>query len=353
MTEPTVVTAAWLTSVVEPIFTELGFSGDAARTVAGSLVDADRRGVASHGVLLVPMYVERIRRGSVSGVESAEVVADFGAVATLDAHHGLGQLSGDQAMRLAIAKADAFGLGAVAVRRAFHFGAAFRYASTAADAGYVGLAAANTRPLMPAPGGARPVVGNNPLAFAVPLPGRAPIVLDMALSEAALGKIRLAAQDGREIPATWATNADGEPTTDPAAALAGMLLPTGGPKGYGLALVVDVLTGVLSGGGFGSAVQGLYADTAVPNDCAHFFLALNPAAFGSAAEFARNADRLAREIEASPTRPGTERVYLPGQIEHDRGESAARDGIRIDASVLAALQKTAADLGVELPRERS
>src|SRR5207253_6624736 len=113
--------------------------------------------------------------------------------------------------------------------------------------------------LMPAPKNARQVVGNNPLAIGVPLPGRPPMVLDMALSEAALGKIRLAAQEGREIPSTWATDRSGTPTTDPVAAIAGMLLPAAGPKGYGLALMVDVLSGVLSGGSYGSLVQGLYA----------------------------------------------------------------------------------------------
>jgi len=344
MTEPTVVTASWLTDTVEQIFAALGFSATAARTVAESLVAADLRGVPSHGVLLVPMYVERILRGSVSLAEEPKVLNEFGAIATLDAHHGLGQLSGDQAMRMAVAKARAHGIGAVSVRHAFHFGAAFRYAATAAADGLIGLAAANTRPLMPAPGGALPVVGNNPLAIAVPLPGRPPIVLDMALSEAALGKIRLAEQEGRDIPATWATDADGQPTTDPTLALAGMLLPTGGPKGYGLALMIDVLTGALSGGGFGSDVRGLYSDTAVPNDCAHFFLAIDPDAFDPG--FADRTLRLAEEIEATPTRPGVDRVYLPGQLEQERSESALRDGVRLDGSVLAALHNTAENLGV-------
>ncbi|QUQ63664.1 Ldh family oxidoreductase [Kutzneria sp. CA-103260] len=336
MTDPTVVTASWLTDTVEQIFAGLGFSTVAARTVAESLVAADLRGVPSHGVLLVPMYVERIRQGSVSLAEEAKVLHEFGAVATLDAQHGLGQLSGDQAMRTAIAKARVHGIGAVAVRHAFHFGAAFRYAATAAAEGLIGLAAANTRPLMPAPGGARPVVGNNPLAIAVPLPGRPPIVLDMALSEAALGKIRLAAQEGRDIPAAWATDAAGQPTTDATRALAGMLLPTSGPKGYGLALIIDVLTGALSGGAFGSGVRGLYADTSVPNDCAHFFLAVEPNAF--APGFADRARRLAEEIEASPTRPGVDRVYLPGQLEQERAESTLRDGVRLDRTVLTALR---------------
>ncbi len=343
MTDPTVVTASWLTDTVEQIFAALGYSAAAARSVAESLVAADLRGVPSHGVLLVPMYVERILHGSVNLTEEAKVLHEFGAIATLDAHHGLGQLSGDQAMRMAIAKARAYGIGAVSVRHAFHFGAAFRYAATAADSGLIGVAAANTRPLMPAPGGAQPVVGNNPLAIAVPLPGRPPIVLDMALSEAALGKIRLAAQESRDIPATWATDADGQSTTDPTRALAGMLLPTGGPKGYGLALMIDMLTGVLSGGGFGSGVQGLYADTTVPNDCAHFFLAIDPDAFEPG--FTDRTLRLAEEIEASPTRPGVDRVHLPGQLEQDRAESALRDGVRVDGSVLAALRSTAENLG--------
>lgn len=348
VTEPAVVTASWLTGAIERIFGAVGYSEDAARTVAQSLVDADLRGVPSHGALLVPMYVERIRRGSVSGAEQAEVVNDAGAVATLDAHHGLGQLSGDQAIQLAIQKARAFGIGAVTVRHAFHFGAAFRYALAAAEAGYLGVAAANTRPLMPAPGGAQPVVGNNPLAVAVPVPDRPPVVLDMALSEAALGKVRLAATEGRTIPATWATDPLGEPTTDPAAALGGMLLPTGGPKGYGLALILDVLTGVLSGGAFGSGVRGLYSDTSVPNDCAHFFLALDPGAFGAGAEFAANMRRLTEQIEASPTRPGTDRVYLPGQLEHERAAAAIRLGVRVNGEVLAALHQTARGLGVDL-----
>lgn len=348
MSEAGTVAVDWVTDLIERIFCAVGFSEGAAKVVAESLVDADRRGIGSHGAMLVPMYVDRIRQGSVSTHEAAEPVVDFGAVATLDARNALGQLTGDQAMRLAVQKAREFGIGAVAVRQAFHFGGAFRYAMAAAEAGCIGLAAANTRPLMPAPGGARPVVGNNPLALAVPVPGADPIVLDMALSEAALGKIRLAAAEGRPIPATWASDEAGGPTTDPVAALAGMLLPSGGPKGYGLAVMVDVLTGVLSGGGFGAKVAGLYADKAVPNNCAHFFLAVNPAAFGDAEEFSDRVRELAGAIENSPTAPGVDRAYLPGQIEAGRYADAGRGGIRLEASVLTALLDTARSLGVEL-----
>ncbi|WP_218004621.1 Ldh family oxidoreductase [Microtetraspora niveoalba] len=344
-----VVPAHWLRDAVGAVFAAAGFSAGAARDVAEALVEADMRGVASHGTMLVPMYVDRVRAGSVSRREQADVVVDKGAVAVLDAGHALGQLTGDQAMALAVRKARDFGVGAVTVRRAFHFGGAFRYVEAAAREGCVGIAAANTRPLMPAIGGARPVVGNNPLAVGVPVADGAPMVLDMALSEAALGKIRLAGQEGREIPPTWATDAEGRPTTDPAAAIAGMLLPAAGHKGFGLALVVDVLTGVLSGGAFGQGVRGLYADTSVPNDCAHFFLALDVAAFGDPDEFAGRLARLTGEVTGSPTAPGVDRVLLPGQIEAERRAAALAGGVPIGASVLDALRRTAADVGAALP----
>jgi LDH2 family malate/lactate/ureidoglycolate dehydrogenase len=330
------------------VFAALGVPDEAAAAVARGLVDADMRGIPSHGLMLVPMYADRIRAGSVTTATQAQVVTDLGAIAVLDAGNALGILTGDQAMALAIERARQFGLGAVAVRHAFHFGGAFRFVQTAADAGLVGIAAANTRPLMPAPGGARAVVGNNPLAIGVPAAGAEPIVLDMALSEVALGKIRLAAQEGREIPPTWATDKQGTPTTDPEAAIAGLLLPAAGPKGYGLAFMVDVLTGVLSGGAFGAAVQGLYADTSVPNDCAHVFLAISPAAFGDAETFAQRVGELAAQVTASPTAPGVERVLLPGQLEAERHAQARADGVPVQDSVLEKLRETAAALGVEL-----
>jgi len=342
------ISGSWLTDAVASVFHALGFSDEAARVVAESLVDADMRGIPSHGVMLVPMYVDRIKAGSVTRSEKADIVRDKGAVAVLDAGHALGQLTGDQAMRLAVEKAQTYGVGAVSVRRAFHFGGAFRYAGFAAANGCIGVAAANTRPLMPAPGGASAVVGNNPLAIGVPRSDGEPVILDIALSEAALGKIRLAAGEGREIPATWATDSDGRPTTDPAAALKGLLLPSGGHKGYGLALMIDVLTGVLSGGSYGRRVNGLYADTTVPNDCAHFFLALDAETFDDAAEIGRRVTDLADQVLSSDRAPGVEQVYLPGDIEAARYARALRHGVALEPSVFAGLAEVAAGLGVSL-----
>jgi LDH2 family malate/lactate/ureidoglycolate dehydrogenase len=351
MPASTLTSPSWLVERLAAVFSAAGLDSTAATTVAQALVDADMRGIPSHGTLLVPMYVERIVRGSVTTLTSAEPVADFGAIAVLDAGHALGVLTADQAMALAVEKAAAHGVGAVAVRRAFHFGGAFRYVERAAAAGMIGLAAANTRPLMPAPGGAHAVVGNNPLAIGVPRADGEPLVLDMALSEAALGKIRLAAQEGREIPATWATAADGSPTTDPAAALAGLLLPAAGHKGYGLALMVDVLTGVLSGGSYGSGVRGLYADTATPNDCAHFFLALDAARFsddGDGDAFAARVADLAAQVTSPPAAPGVERLLVPGQLEAERHAAARADGVALDTTVLERLRAAAESVGVSL-----
>ena len=328
-----------LVDAVAERFERTGLSGRAARTVAEALVESDMRGVPSHGVMLVPMYLDRLRAGSVSRREQAEVVSEHGAVTVLDAHHALGQLTGDQAMRLAVERSREYGAGVTVVRHAFHFGGAYRYALAAARAGCIGIAAANTRPLMPAPGGAEAVVGNNPLAIAAPAAdGAEPIVLDMALSEAALGKIRLAAQEGRDIPPTWATDAEGRPTTDPEAAIAGLLLPIGLHKGYGLALMVDVLTGVLAGGGFGQRVNGLYADVAVPNDVAHLFVALDVAAFAPPDAFAERLATLAAEVTGADRAPGVERVYLPGELAAERHAAAARDGVALDRSTIDALQ---------------
>jgi len=350
MSPPPKTSPSWLAERLAAVFAATGLQRAAAERVAGALVDADLRGIPSHGTLLAPMYVERLRRGSVSTRTAAEVVLDAGALAVLDAGHALGVLTADQAMALAIDKARAHGLGAVTVRRAFHFGGAFRYVQQAAAAGMVGIAAANTRPLMPAPGGARAAVGNNPLAIGVPRAHGEPLVLDMALSEAALGKIRLAAAEGREIPPTWATDSEGRPTTDAEAAIAGLLLPAAGHKGYGLALMVDVLCGVLSGGAFGAAVSGLYADTSVPNDCAHFFLALDAArCFGGDAEaFAARVAALSDEVTAPPTAPGVERLLVPGQLEAERRAAALRDGVALADSTLTALRDCAASVGVEL-----
>lgn len=349
MTLPDVnVPASELSSFVSSIFEASGVGRKVAEVVASSLVDADLEGVTSHGVMLVPLYVERIQAGSVDPDAFPSTIVDSGAVAVLDAQHGLGQVSGDEAIRLACGKAKDYGVGVVAVRHAFHFGMARRFALAAADAGCVGIVSCNTRPLMPAPGGAERMVGNNPIAIALPADGEIPLVLDIALSEAAMGKIRVAEQTGRAIPETWATNATGEPTTDPTEAISGMLLPAGAHKGFGLAFMLDLLNGLLSGGAWGERVQPLYGDPAVAYDSSHLFIAIDVEHFRTEAEFKAEAREAAERVRNSTPAPGTERMYSPGEPEWERRQKSG-GSVQVAAEVFAGLSELASELGVDPP----
>jgi LDH2 family malate/lactate/ureidoglycolate dehydrogenase len=339
------VAAYALTAFVAEVLVRLGVPAAGARTTAQALVAADLDGTPSHGVMLVPMYVDRLVAGSVSTAGAASVVRDDGAALVLDAGNALGQITSRQAVDLLTERARAHGLASVAVRNAFHFGAAGFWARALADAGLIGVAMCNTRPLMPAPGGAERVVGNNPLAIALPSAGGEPLVLDMALSATAMGRIRLAESAGEAIPAGWAVDGEGRPTTDPATAIKGMLLPAAGPKGFGLALMIDLLCGGLSGGAIGSEVKPLYDDPAVPYGCAHLFLAVAPAKFGVEGELAGRVAALAQSVRTSKPAPGFDRVQAPGDPERAR-RAANASACPLPADVIEKLVAVGSRLGV-------
>jgi LDH2 family malate/lactate/ureidoglycolate dehydrogenase len=339
------VPADGLAALVARILGGAGLAHDMAMRVARSLVDAELEGISSHGVMLVEMYVERIQGGSVSIQPSARVVSDRDCSIVLDAGHEPGQMTGDQAMALAVEKARRFGAGIVAVRHGFHFGAARRYASAAAEAGCIGIVMCNTRPLMPAPGGAERVVGNNPIAIAIPTDGPIPIVLDMATSEAAMGKIRLAKEAGQAIPPTWAVRNDGTPTTDPSEAIEGMLLPAAGAKGFGLAFLIDLMCGLLSGGATGDAVKPLYGDPSIPYDCSHLYIAVDVAHFCELSAFRAAAARAAERVRCSRRAPGVPRIFSPGEPEWDRRQKA-RGQVRLEPAVVKMLLHLAREFEV-------
>ena len=318
-----------------------------ARTVAEALVDADVEGLASHGTMLLPMYLDRINAGSVVPKMQGRVISDTGAQIVIDADNGLGQVVAEKAVGMAVERARKHGLAAVAVRNAFHFGAAGRFARSIARQGCVGIVMANTRPLLPAPGGAERVVGNNPIAIAVPTAAE-PIVLDLALSAGAMGKIRLAESQGQTIPAGWATTNEGIPTVDPGDAIKGMLLPAAGPKGFGLAVMIDLLAGGLSSGAIGDAVQPLYGDLSKPYGCSNLFIAINIEGFRPVADFEQDASRFADKVRASRRAPGTADIRMPG----DRTVRAHRDSsgtVAIATATLASLRASAAKLNVAVP----
>jgi LDH2 family malate/lactate/ureidoglycolate dehydrogenase len=343
--KPIVIAAADLIAMVARLFLAAGAKEDSAKTVAEALVQADLEGLPSHGVLLVDLYVERLRAGSVSGRDRSHIVSDRGSCVVLDAAHCLGQVTGDSSMDIAVSRAKAQGAGIVAVRHGFHFGAARRYALTATEKDCIGIVMCNTRPLMPAPGGAERVVGNNPIAVAAPCEGPIPLVLDMATSEAAMGKIRLAEKAGEVIPATWAVRADGSPTTNPSEAIAGMLLPAAGPKGFGLALMIDLMCGLLSGGASGDKVNPLYGDPAVPYDCSHLFIAIDVAHFCDPAWFRAQAAAAAQGIRGGKRAPGASELSVPGEPEWRRAQSAAGE-VRVERAVADKLVKLAQELHV-------
>ncbi len=343
--EPIDVAAEDLIALVARIFTAAGLHEADAQRVARGLVEADLEGLPSHGVMLAEMYIDRFRAGSIATRSSVEIVSDRGATVVLNGGHAFGHLIGDQAMGIAVERARVHGAGIVAVRHGFHFGAAGPYARQAAEKDCIGIAMCNTRPLMPAPGGAERVVGNNPIAIAVPVDGPIPLVLDMATSEAAMGKIRMAEKAGRSIPSTWAVQNDGSPTTDPKQAIAGMLLPAAGPKGFGLALMIDLMCGLLSGGAFGDAVKPLYGDASIPYDCSHLVIAIDVAHFCDPAWFRAQAASAAKRVREGRRATDVAELFLPGEPEW-RKKQDARGRVRLDSAVGVGLVKLASSLNV-------
>ena len=320
---------------------------DNATIVADALVEADSEGLPSHGLLHLPMYLARIAGGSVDPRATSEIVVDQGARLTIDAGNGLGQVTAEKACDIAIARAETHGLALAAVRKAFHFGAAGRFARRIARAGQIGIVMANTRPMLPALGGTEAVIGNNPLAIAVPTNDE-PVVLDFAMSAGALGKIRLAANKGEPIPEGWAQTTDGLPTRDALEALKGTLLPAAGAKGFGLALMIDLIAGGLSGGGMGEAVQPLYGDMARPYDSANLFLPIRIEGLRPPAEFAAAASGLAGRVRASRVAPGAAPVRIPGDRATE-ARSHFSGHCPLAKETLDALRGHAGRLGVAIP----
>jgi LDH2 family malate/lactate/ureidoglycolate dehydrogenase len=325
-----------------------GVPAGPARSVADGLVAADVEGQPSHGLMLLTMYLDRIKGGSVSTAAQGRIVSDRDGSIVIDAENALGQVTSERAVALAIERAQEHGLAAIAVRNAFHFGAAGRWARMIAEAGSVGIALSNTRPLMPAPGGAERVVGNNPMAIAVPVAGSHPVVVDLALSAGVMGRIRLAEADGQSIPEGWASDADGVPTIDPTQAIRGMLLPAGGPKGFALAAMVDILAGGLSSGAIGNDVRPLYGDPTQPYRCAHLFVAIDIARFRPLAEFGAAIAQFSDGVRTSRPAPGAQAVRMPG----DRAETMRVQNAQLcplARSTLDALLQHAQQLGVSPP----
>ncbi len=313
--------------------------GDAS-TTADVLVTTDTWGTFSHGTNHLPNYVKKIRAGGIDPVAKPEVVAENASSAVMDGHNALGMVSSCSAMRLAIQKARTAGIAYVGVRNSTHFGAAGYYANMAVHEGMIGLAMSNADANMVAPGGRVSVIGNNPFAFAVPAGEELPILFDIALSTVAATKIFNAKKQGGPIPDNWIVDSKGRPTTEvgdwPAS---GSLLPVGGHKGYGFALMVEVFAAVLSGGAVGRDVKSWLRELSSAPGLGHAFLAIDVDRIMPLDAFKDRMDKMIREIRSSPAAEGSDRVYLPGEMEWTKRAAALKEGIPLPDSILAALSK--------------
>ena len=320
-----------------------------ARTTADVLVTTDTWGVFTHGTKSLRGYIRRLRGGGLRANACPRVVAEGPAWGMVDADSAIGMVGSTFAMRLAMAKAKASGIGYVGVRNSCHFGAAGYYAAMAAAEGMIGIAMANDTPSVTVPGARKAVLGSNPFSFAAPSGGRHPILLDMATSAVAGGKVYAAATLGRDIPNNWIVDAEGMPTADPSLfPHEASLVPMAGHKGYGLALLIETLSGILTGASVASHVLSWsFDDASLPTDHGAAFLAIDVNQMMAADHFRRRMAQAMEEIRQSPRAKGVGRIYLPGEMEWERREQALREGIDLPDDVTANLRLLADEIGLE------
>ncbi len=338
---------ARLTEFVTGIFSSVGMPAKLAALNARILVDADIRGIDSHGVPRLPGYIKAIQAGRVDVGATPVIVQETAATARVDGRNGFGLANAHWAMELAIQKARQSGVGFVTLSHTNHFGAASHYPLQALPHDLIGLAMTNAGGLVIPTNARDPLLGTNPLAVAVPSGKEQPFVIDMACSTVAWGKIEIARREEKLIPFGWAVDAEGDPTQDPFAAR--YLLPlggeraTGGQKGYGLAMVVEVLCGPLSGAALSFDQRAYRAEpgtvSARPANIGQFFGAWDPAAFRPLDEYRADVDRLVSTLRNAPPAEGHERVYVPGDFEFAAEAERRQHGIPLHPQVVAELAR--------------
>lgn len=304
-----------LLEIAEELFKGAGLREDDARLIAGGLVAANLRGLDSHGVSRIPMYIERIRKGVVNPTPEIKVEKATGAVSKVDGDDGMGFLAGHRAMEEAIQLAENSGIGLVGVNRSTHYGMAALYVMQAIEKGYIALAYTNSSPAIPPWGGREAFLGASPFAAGVPAKNASPYLLDMAMSVIARGKVRLAALNGEEIPQGLALDRTGNPTTNAKAAFEGVFLPFGGAKGSAFAMLMDLLSGVLTGANYGGDVKSLYFDHSEPQNVGHLFIAIRPDLFVTQDEFGKRMDTFIDRAKSQPRAAGFDEILIPGEPE--------------------------------------
>jgi L-2-hydroxycarboxylate dehydrogenase (NAD+) len=342
------VSSAALQAFIARSFAACGMPDPGAQTAARLITRADLMGQDGHGVFRLPMYIRRIRAGGLNVTPRFRRVQDRTATALIDGDNGLGHLVMHHATRLAMEKAEKTGVAWVGARHSNHAGPASLYAMMPLKKHMIGLyIAVGSANHLPPWGGTEMLLSTNPIAVAVPAMRRPPIVLDMATTVAAYGKVKTAAQRGETMPEGWMIDRTGAPLTDPARAAEGFLLPIGGPKGYGLSLIFGILAGTLNGAAFGRDVVDFNADSTSVTNTGHLILALDIKAFADPDAFRVSIDEIWAQMKSSPRLPGVEEIRLPGERLHRVMAERSTNGIPLPAALRAQLTELAAELGID------
>ena len=328
-------TAESLAAFVSGVLKNLDVPEEAASETASALVAADLRGVHTHGIPCLVAYAECLDQGRIKARPDIKVTRRMPWACVVDGDNGLGPVAATRAMGEALASARQLGIGAAAVQRSNHFGAAAAYALMALEEDCIGIITSNAGPNTAPFGTNESYLGTNPLAVSVPAGGHCPpFVIDMATSEAARKKIRLASEEGRPIPLGWALDQDGNPTTDASAAMQGVLLPFGGVKGSAIGLLTDILSGILSGARFGNDVLGTFTNQQREAGTGHFMMAFTVESFMPLAEFRQRMDTAHDRIKALKKASGVDEILLPGERESRLESEYRRDGIPLTPATI-------------------
>lgn len=341
MIEPQRISEAELTHLGIEAFCHLGLPRGDATEVVKILVMADLFGLSTHGMSRLESYGERLQIGGINPNPKITVERVAAAMVKVNGDNGVGPLVGMRSLEAAMEVAAECGIGIALTRGSNHFGPISPYALLAAEQGFASMIGSNATTTIAPWGGSDARLGNSPLGFGVPNPGGNPFLLDMAMSVVARAKIRDAFKQGREIPNTWGTDAKGLPTTDPKAALDGFLLPVGGHKGYGLALMVDIFAGLLSNAAYLTHIQSWQDAPAEPQNLGHFFILLDTKKLGSTQWLSERMNDFAQIITGSPAADPEHPVIVPGMIELTKMAEQRRLGIKLSEDTLQLLKKHA------------
>jgi LDH2 family malate/lactate/ureidoglycolate dehydrogenase len=347
MTADSRVPAATLEAFISRAFIAAGLPENDARTLARLMVEADLRGSDTHGVIRLPLYVRRIRAGGVNAKPKIRTVGDRPSAALIDGDNGMGHLVMHRAAALAIEKAKATGIGWVGARMSNHAGPAALYVTMPLAHDMIGLYfAVGSNNHLPPWGGSESLLGTNPMAVAVPAQDEPPIVLDMAPTVAAYGKVRLKAQRGEQMPVGWMIDREGKPLTDPKRADEGHLLPIGDYKGYGLSLIIGLLAGALNRAALGRDVVDFVKETGKATNTGQAVAAIAVDTFMPPVEFKRAVDHMIRDIRNSRRLPGVDRIWLPGEQSHAKMRDRSTHGVPMPKALRDSLDAAARDLAI-------